>query len=70
MKDWQFTIFWALATVILVACTVTYEPETKSCMIHFNPSADQIKAVGEVCMTVIEKVHDEPAKIEFEDSGI
>lgn len=57
-------IFWALGAVN--GCTVTYEPETKACMVRFDPSADQIKAIGDACLTVIEKVHDEPAKIEFD----
>lgn len=57
---------------LLAGCTVTYEPETKTCMLHFDPSADQIKAVGEVCMQALTKVHDEPATVEIEpeDTGI
>lgn len=63
-------IFWALGAVN--GCTVTYEPETKACMIRFDPSAEQIKAVGAVCMDVVRTIHDKPVNVEIEteDSGI
>ena len=64
-------MFGALGCMValIAGCTVSYEPETKACLLHFSPSGEQIRAVGEVCMKALSKVHDEPASVEVEDVG-
>jgi len=64
------TIAWLAS--LLNGCTLTYEPESKACMLHFSPSGEQIRALGDVCMDALRVVHDEPTKVEIEaeDSGL
>lgn len=49
-------ITFLFATLILGACSLQYDTETQSCMITFSPNGEQIEALGNQCIAVIDRV--------------